>query len=258
MKTVLVQRKHVLGDKQKNLEIIQGSVEKYDADLMIFPEMFLTGYTLGDRVWSEAEKVPGPSSSKISSLSKETDTTIICGMPEIGDHMNGRLYNSALVTTPDGSIDTYRKRFLPNFGPFQDKRYYHSGGVPDTFDTPFGRLGVVICYDLFFPELTKSYALKGADVIACISASPSTTRVFFERVMTARAIETTCLFFYVNLLGREDQMMFWGGNEAISPKGERLAKGPYFEESVVVVDVDLAGEIQRARRGRPAISDSFC
>ncbi|MFO8109307.1 MAG: carbon-nitrogen hydrolase family protein [Thermoplasmata archaeon] len=256
MKAIFVQKKHILGNKEHNLDIVLNTASNTDTELLIFPEMFLTGYTLGDKIWELAEVIPGPSSEKISKVSVEKDVTIVCGMPEKELPGYGRLFNSALVTTPDGGINSYRKIHLPNFGPFQDKRYFESGGLPELIDTPVGKIGLIICYDIFFPELSKYYAMNGADMIICISASPSTTRVFFEKVMFARAIENTCYLLYSNLIGREEQMMFWGGAAAVSPKGTIITKVPYFEESLQAVEMHNELDIAKSRRGRPALDDT--
>ena len=254
MRVTLAQKKHRLGKKEANLEVIKNTAESENTDLLIFPEMFLTGYSLKDRIWYEAEEIPGPSSEEISRLAVENKMGIICGMPEKVGH-DGRLRNTALLATPDGELKRYRKTYLPNFGPFQDKRYFHSDDELPVFDTRFGKIGMLICYDIFFPELSKAMVRKGADMIAVISASPSTTRKYFERVLPARAIETTSYILYNNLVAREESMYFWGGATAISPKGEVLKKGEYFEEDMVDVEVDLS-DITGARRGRPALDDT--
>ncbi|MFP4142892.1 MAG: carbon-nitrogen hydrolase family protein [Thermoplasmata archaeon] len=254
MRVTLAQKEHGLGEKENNLKILEDTAGSVDSDLLIFPEMFLTGYSIKDRYWYEAEEIPGPSSEEISRLAVENDMDIICGMPEkVGN--DGRLRNTALLATSNGELKKYRKTYLPNFGPFQDKRYFHSDDDVPVFDTSFGKVGMLICYDIFFPELTKTMAQKGAEIIVVISASPSTTRKYFERVLPARAIETTSYIFYNNLVGREESIYFWGGTEAISPKGELIEKGKYFEEELVTVDVDLE-DITGARRGRPALDDT--
>ncbi len=255
MRITLAQKKHVIGSKRENIGIIEKTAADADTDLLVFPEMFLTGYNIGDSYWREAETVPGPSSHAISRMAVDNNMTIVCGMAERPVPDTGRLYNSALICTPDGDMDVYRKTYLANFGPFDDKRYFSSDPELPLFETPLGKIGVVICYDLFFPELTKYYAINGADIILCISASPSSTREFFENVMVARAIETTCFVLYSNLLGREEQMEFWGGNAAISPKGSLLAKGPYFQEETVEVELNM-DELYKARVGRPVLSDT--
>lgn len=237
------------------MDMIEETVDSVDTDLVLFPEMFLTGYTLRDRYWEEAEEIPGASSKRISELAEDNDCTIICGMPEKKSPGRGRVYNSALIATSDGEMDVYRKSYLVNFGPFQDKRYFEADPELPMIETKKCRLGVIICYDIFFPELTKSYALRGADVLVCISASPTVTRRFFEDVMVARAIENTCFFFYSNLLGREEQMMFWGGSTALSPRGSIIEKAPYLEEDILTVDIDISS-LEDARRGRPVLSDT--
>ncbi len=254
MKVTIAQKEHKIGKKDKNLEIIQKTAKKIDTDLLIFPEMFLTGYTLRDRLWYESEPVPGPSSEKISSIASKNDMNIIFGMPE-KSIKDGRLRNSAILTTSEGKIHTYRKSYLPNFGPFEDKRYFHSDDEIPVFDTNFGRVGIVICYDVFFPELTKAISQKGADYIVVISASPSVTREYFESILPARAIETTSYILYSNLVGREESMFFWGGAEIISPKGRSIAKAGYFEEELLEKELREC-EIEKARRGRPVIGDT--
>ncbi len=254
MKVTLAQKKHILGDKQRNLETIESTAQSENTDLMIFPEMFLTGYTLRDRSWYESENIPGPSSNEISRLAVENDMNIICGMPEKIEG-EARLRNVALLATSDGELHRYRKVYLPNFGPFEDKRYFKSGDEVPVFDTPIGKIGMLICYDLFFPELTKTMAQKGAEIIAVISASPSVTRKYFERVIPARAIETTSYIFYSNLVAREESMYFWGGATAASPKGEIIGKGDYFEEDLVQTDIDLQN-LSNSRSDRPVLDDT--
>jgi predicted amidohydrolase len=117
------------------------------------------------------------------------------------------------------------------------------------------KVGVIICYDIFFPELTKLYALKGADMVVCISASPSLTRKFFESVMVARALENTIFFAYSNLVGMDSRMDFWGGGALIGPTGTMIAKGPYYEESSIQGEVDLHS-LELSRKHRPTIRDT--
>ena len=254
MKVTLAQKEHRLGYKDHNLEVIKQTAESVDTDLLIFPEMFLTGYSLRDSIWYDAEEIPGPSSREISRLAVENEMNIITGMPEKVKN-EGRLRNTALLATSDGELNRYRKTYLPNFGPFQDKRYFHADDEIPVFETPIGKIGMLICYDVFFPELTKAMAQKGAEMIAVISASPSTTRKYFERVLPGRAIETTSYIFYNNLVAREESIYFWGGATVISPKGTILKKGKYFEEEIITTEIDL-GAITGARRGRPTLDDT--
>ncbi len=254
MRVSLVQKEHTLGNKKENLEIIQKAAEKKETDLSIFPELFLTGYKLRDKLWYEAEKIPGPSSKKISDIAVNNNMNIICGMPEKTSD-DARLRNTALIATSDGEIFKYHKTYAVNFGPFEEKRYFKGDDNLPVFDTPIGKIGIAICYDIFFPEITKSYSQQDVDMIVTISGSPSLTREYFEKVIPARAIETTSFLLFSNLLGREEDMFFWGGAEAFSPTGKSLDKAEYFEEDRLDVEIDL-DELVKARKGRPVISDT--
>ncbi len=254
MKVTLAQKKHELGDKEENLTIVKEAAEKESTDLLVFPELFLTGYKLRDQLWYEAEEIPGPSSKYISDIAVENETCIICGMPEkIKDE--ARLRNTALLATSDGELYRYRKSYAVNFGPFEEKRYFEGDPGLPVFETPVGKIGIVICYDVFFPELTKSYSLQNVDIIAVISGSPSVTREFFQKIIPARAIETTSFVLFSNLLGREENTFFWGGAEVISPAGRSLGRAKLFEEDMLNVEIDL-DMIEKYRKGRPVISDT--
>jgi predicted amidohydrolase len=144
---------------------------------------------------------------------------------------------------------------LANFGPFEEHLYFGRGNELPVFETKFGKIGMLICFDCFFPELSKIYALKGADILVCISASPSTTRIFFEKVIVSRAIENTVFFTYTNLVGTELNMVYWGGNTVIGPRGDVKAKGEYFKEDTVTCEINLK-ELSTAREFRPTIRDT--
>ena len=117
------------------------------------------------------------------------------------------------------------------------------------------KFGLTICYDLFFPELYRIYALRGADAIINISASPSATQSFFEKLLVARAIENTTFIIYCNLVGTELNMVFWGGNQLIGPRGNIQTRGEDFKDCVVTGELD-AKEIEVARTFRRTIRDT--
>ena len=255
-KIALAQVRPELGDKEANLNKMHDIISKTDASLIIFPEMFLTGYTIRDKTMALAETLEGESVKAISKMASDSGKAIIVGMPERDMDKQGILYNSALVALPDGSVSTTRKTYLVNFGPFEEETYFSSSGpVFPIYNTPVGKVAVIICFDIFFPELTKYYALQGVDMVVCISASPSATREFFEKMMVARAIENTIFFAYTNLVGTENNMVFWGGDALIGPRGGVLAKGPLYEEDVIEVELDLS-ELDVARQFRPTIKET--
>ena len=217
--------------------------------------MALTGYSIKDDVQRLAEPLDGPSVRKLSELSQELGCGIIIGMPELDTEVRGHVYNSAVMTLPDGKVGAFRKCHPANFGPFDEKRYFASGREAPVFPTPWGKVGITICYDLFFPELTKAMALRGAELVINISASPVTTRKFFEAVGPARAIEDTVFFAYTNLVGTEGPFEFWGGAFVVGPRGDQKAKGPNFEEAVVETTIDLS-DLDVARPLRHTLRDT--
>lgn len=217
--------------------------------------MALTGYSIKDEVSRLAETVDGPSVRRLSTLSQELGCGIVVGMPELDTGLRGHVYNSAVLALPNGKVGAYRKCHPANFGPFDEKRYFASGREAPVFSTPWGKIGIIICYDLFFPELTKAMALRGAELVVDISASPVTTRRFFEMVGPARAVEDTIFFGYTNLVGTEGPFEFWGGAYVCGPRGEQKAQGPYFEEAIVEAELDF-GDIEVARPLRHTLRDT--
>lgn len=254
-KIALVQIKPVLGDKHANIELMEKAIASTDAPVLIFAEMFLTGYTIKDKVLSLAETIDGSSVQKIGQLASRHKRTIIFGMPEKDAGVDGVIYNSAIIVFPDGSASSTRKMYLANFGPFEEETYFAKGDRLTIYDTPVGKVGLIVCFDMFFPELTKYYALAGADMVVCISASPSTTREFFEKVMLARAIENTIFIAYANLVGPEKNLIFWGGDALVGPRGNLLAKAPVLDEGIIEAEVDLK-QLEIARQFRPTLKET--
>jgi predicted amidohydrolase len=261
MRIALAQLSPVLNDKMKNLEIMKKAVSSCEADLIVFGELFLTGYMCRDNLPRLAESLEGHSVKSLARIAEENDTHIIFGMPEQSSRNRGLIYNSAVLVCPDERVESYRKMHLANFGPFEEKLYFAVGDHLPVFETGLGRLGLLICFDVFFPELSKIYALKGADILVHISASPSATRPFFEKVMLARAIENTVFYTFTNLVGTELNVVFWGGNAVIGPRGDPLARGVNFKEEILECEIDLA-DLRIAREYRPTIRDTrmelFC
>src|SRR3990172_7281602 len=137
------------GGTAANLKRMLDVVAKRKPDLALFPEMWLTGYSVRDRVIELAEPADGPSVEAVSKAARKHKSTVVFGFPERARAQRGAIYNSAAVCTPDGEVGVYRKWFLPNFGPYEEKMHFHKGTVVPVFETPFGRLGVQLCYDLW-------------------------------------------------------------------------------------------------------------
>ncbi len=254
-RVALVQTPCVLGDKAGNLARMERSLDRVDADIYVFAELFLTGYMCRDLLPQLAEPIDGKSVTRVTGMAQERECSIVFGMPCLSDEVPGLINNSAIAVDADGDWQRYDKINLANFGPFEEKLYFSPGRRPAVFELEGIRLGACICYDLFFSELPKSYALKGVDGIVCISASPSTSREQFERIMPARAVENTMYMLYANQVGAQLSMVFFGGSQAYGPRGEQMAKCAYLKEDACVVKID-AHEGSLAKRIRPTVRDT--
>ena len=254
MKAALAQFAPALGRKDKNLEKMESAVGSAESDLVLFGEMFLTGYMARDEFPRLAEARDGPSVDRVGKIAAEHGSHIVFGMPE-RDAKGKHLYNASVLVTPQGDVHVYRKIHPANFGPFEEELYFGRGNELTLVPTPIGKIGLMICYDSFFPELAKAYALEGAEVLAIISASPSTSTPFFDRILPARAIENAIFALYANLVGTELNMVFQGGTQALGPRGEDLGRARDFEEQVVTADIDLTA-LPIAREFRPTIRDT--
>jgi len=244
-------------NKKENLRKIEELTKRAKeqrADLVIFPELCLTGYVVRDQLYELAETLPGPSTTQIAELTRKTGMYVVFGMPELSEKTKATIYNTAVFVGPEGVIGKYHKRYLPTHSVFEEKRYFRPGYQTAAFDTPLGKIGLCICYDLFFPEVTRLTRLAGAQLIICISASPSVRRSYFETLTAARAIENTAYLAYVNLVGVEDGLQFWGGSRLVSPTGDVISKAKYDEEDFVLCEVDYK-DIRPAEAFIPTLRD---
>lgn len=250
----LAQITPVTGDKAANLATFIRYLDeaaRQGAQLVVFPELALTGYGCGDRFFDVAEPVPGPATERLVAEARRRGLHLIWGMPERG--LAGVLYNSAVLVGPAGHIGTWRKHTLPGHatdlagpGAFPDRRFFRLGSRSPVFDTPLGRIGILVCYDVFFPELARLLVLKGADLVVAISGSPAFERPIFEPLVKARAMENVTWLAYCNLAGREGGIAYWGGSRIVAPGNPEtkvpgdpiVCQAPYDEEGLVCAEVD--------------------
>ena len=175
-------------------------------------------------------------------------------MPELSEKTQATLYNAAVLVGPEGFVGKYRKMYLPTHSVFEEKRYFRPGFQTAVFDTKIGKIGLIICYDIFFPEVPRLTRLSGAQLIACISASPAVRRSFFEILTLARAVENTAFLAYVNLVGIEDGLQFWGGSRLVGPNGKVLVQAKYDEEDFVIYDINY-NDIKPVETFVPTLKD---
>ena len=257
IKLALAQISSKRESKSENLRKIEKltlKAKEQGADLVIFPEMSLTGYVVLDQVYELAETIPGSSTEKVEALAKRTGMHIIFGMPELSEKTQATVFNTAVFVGPRGLIGKYRKMYLPTHSVFEEKRYFRPGYEVTAFQTDIGNIGLSICYDIFFPEVYRLTRLKGAQLMVCISASPAVRRGYFEILTSARALENTAFLAYVNLAGVEDGLQFWGGSRLVCPTGDVVAKAKYDEEDFVVCDVDFS-DLRTAETFIPTLRD---
>ena len=257
IKVALAQISSKRESKIENLQKIEEftiKAKEQDADLVIFPELSLTGYVLHDQSYELAETIPGASTKRIENLAKKKGIHIIFGMPELSEKTKATIFNTAVIVGPTGFIGKFRKMYLPTHSVFEEKRYFRPGYQTAAFNTAIGNIGLFICYDIFFPEICRLTRLKGAELLVCISASPAIRRRYFEILTEARALENTAFLAYVNLAGVEDGLQFWGGSRLVSPTGDLLAKAKYDEEDIVICEVDYR-DIRAAETFIPTLRD---
>jgi predicted amidohydrolase len=231
------------GDKEGNLKKIEQAAvqaKRKGAQLLILPELSLTGYVVRDEIYGLAEDIPGPSTRRIETLAKKKGLHIVFGMPEVSGDTKATLHNTAVLVGPKGLIGKYRKMYLPTHSVFEEKRYFRPGYQPAVFKTDLGKIGLIICYDIYFPEVVRLARLEGAQLIVCISASPSVRRTFFEVLTAARAIENVAFLAFVNLVGIEDGLQFWGGSRLLGPNGKVLVQAKYDKEDLVLAGIDYS------------------
>jgi len=244
-----------LHDKAANLKRMKDIVRKTRGQVVIFPELNLTGYMPRDDLFGQAETASSPMIKAIVRLAKDTKKDIVFGVPMKGERSSGVVYNSCLLAAGTGKLFRYDKMYLPTFGPFEEKVFFAEGKGVVVGDGRHARIGLMVCYDMFFPELAKLETLLGAQILVNISAAPTTSRPFFRRVMPGRAVENAIFVAYCNMVGVHGSLVFGGGSVLYGPRGEEIVRAKDLEPDIVEAEIDLA-DLDIARRFRPVVRDS--
>ena len=251
-----------LGDLEKNLALHEKMAREaiaQSANLLIFPELSLTGYFLKDQVPSVALRPDAQALQLFRELSQRI--AIILGFVE---EASGHRFHNASAYFEGGEIrHIHRKAYLPTYGIFDEARYLAAGERIRAFDTALGRMAILICEDLWHPAAPAIAAWDGAEILICPSASPGRglgqegpfqNASTWERTIRACGDLLTTYIIYANRVGYEDGACFWGGSEVVAPSGEPLAKASYLEEELLVADLD-PGRLRRARVVNPLLRD---
>ena len=239
LRLALAQINHVVGDLEGNYQKIVryiGEARKLGADLIAFPELVITGYPPEDLLL-KPEFIQDNLSYLHKLLDYTEDITVIVGFVDRADD----IYNAAAILHRQKVAGIYHKTFLPNYGVFDEDRYFQSGQEVQVFSLNDVRIGVNICEDIWYPGgPTRDQALYGAaEVIINISSSPYHygKAISRYRMLSTRAEDNTAIVAYVNTVGGQDELVFDGNSMVLSEDGVLLSKAPSFEESMLTINL---------------------
>jgi predicted amidohydrolase len=253
-----------LGDVQANLDKhldLIGEAKKQKADLLVFPELSLTGYVLQDLVASVAHKPTDDDPFFKPLLKASHDLDLVVGF--VDEDSRHRFYIASAYLSGGRVLHVHHKVYLPTYGLFDEGRFFAWGDSVKSFDTKFGRVGMLICEDFWHASPPYLLWLDGADIMLFSSASPGRglndnekleSARWVERVTKAYASMFTTFVAHANRVGFEDGLLFWGGATVFDPNGEEIAHGPYFEEALTFAELDL-NQLRRTRARLPLLRD---
>lgn len=250
----LAQIAPVLGDRSRNLRMHTHRIaEAVDAqaDLVVFPELSLTGYFLRDMVPDVGLCADCEEMETLCRAAESVD--VVCGFVEQSTQL--RFYNSAAYLEHGEVRHVHRKVYLPTYGLFDEQRYFAAGDRVRAFDTEkFGRVGILVCEDLWHLSAAAILQAEEIDMLICVANSPARgvqesqirTATVYRNVCSAYALLLGAVVVLVNRVGFEDGLCFWGGSLVVGPGGDVLAESPALDEALTVATLDLA-ELRRER-----------
>jgi predicted amidohydrolase len=258
----LAQIKPKLGCLADNMTIVEAAIEKginAGAHLVVFPELGLTGYFLKDLVPEVALRLDAPQIGRLKALSHHI--AIAIGLVEVTSDY--RFFNSALYLEGGEIRHVHRKVYLPTYGLFDEQRYLARGDRFRAFDTRFGRVGMLICEDMWHISAPYILAMDNATSLICLSSSPGRgvsgsdelgSAAAWQKLTSTTAMFLNCRVFYCNRVGYEDGINFWGGSEVLTPAGQVSVRAKLLEEDFVVELVE-EGALRRERIFSPMMRD---
>lgn len=226
------------GNKQKIIEFIKQAVS-YNADVLLFPEMSITGYPPEDLLFKTHFIQDNIKALEEIAQIVPKSLIAVVGFVDI----DGDIYNAAAVINNGKVVAKYHKNYLPNYGVFDEMRYFQKGNKALVIQFGDVRMGITICEDIWYPGgPARAEALYGdAQILANISASPHYQKKleWREKMLSTRANDNLAIVAYVNLVGGQDELVFDGASLVLDESGKVLARGKQFEEDLLVVDVDV-------------------
>jgi predicted amidohydrolase len=253
-----------LGDVAANLDKHLAYIEQADqagVDLIVFPELSLTGYQVQDLVPEVAIRASRDDAAFRALLDASQHIDIVFGF--VQEDRRERFYTSAAYLSRGECLHIHQKIYLPTYAMFDEGRYFDQGEHVRAFDTRFGRAGMLICEDFWHMSPPYLLWLDGADILIFHSASPSRGLDAGDRLEGSRWVELvnqaygsifTSYVIHCNRVGYEDGKNFWGGSSIVDPDGEFLTRGCYFDEKLIVQEIDL-NQLHRTRSRLPLLRD---
>jgi predicted amidohydrolase len=247
----------VEGNAARHLEWIERAREA-GVDLLIFPELSLTGY----RLLHLTPRVALPAGSEALKRLAEAarPMRVVLGFVEEGE--SGVLHNSAALLSNGEPVLVHRKLYLPTYGIFQEERFFGAGRRLETAALPWGKVGLLICEDLWHPELARRLAVAGVRLLIVLSAAPGRigasalpeSQEAWETLTRSTALLDTCWVAYCNRVGWEEGSFYPGGSHIVHPGGEIADRAPLLEEHLLVAELDLR-DADRLRWRLPLLHD---
>ena len=265
VRIALAQLAPTLGALEANLDRHRAVLAEARADranLIVFPELGLTGYLLQDLAAEVAMRLDDP---RLTSLVADTRgiSTVFSFVEESADH---RLFIAAALVE-DGAIrHVHRKLFLPTYGLFDERRFFAAGDMLRAVPSELGvGIGLGVCEDFWHLAVPQVLALDGAQILINVSSSPGRdlastnevglgTATSWRTMMRTYAQLTTSFVVFCNRVGVDESISFWGGSEVIGPSGEALLSAPLYDEGLFTIDVSL-GDVRRERITLPLLRD---
>lgn len=221
------------------------------ARLLVTPELSLTGYALGDGVAGRAGPADGPSARAVAGISAAHRIAVVHGYPEL-DPDSGALYNSAALVGPDGTLLAgYRKTHL--YGDYERRHFTPGDRLVVQADLDGVRIGLLICYDVEFPEAVRAHALAGTELLVVPTALMRPYEVVAETVLPARAWENQLYVAYANRVGREGEFDFAGLSCLAAPDGTVPARADR-DQALLTADIDT-GLLHASRAQNSYLTD---
>jgi len=256
LRLALAQLNTTVGDLVGNADRMIALIDEaraQDVDLIAFPELAVTGYPPEDLLLKR--QFLAEADAQLDRIAQASDGIVmVVGAPQLvhgkvfnaavaetPDAMTGTLYNVAAVAANGQMVNRYRKIFLPNYGVFDEQRYFTPGDECPVFSVRGVQVGVNVCEDIWYREgPTSVQRAAGAEVIVNINASPYHQQKgdYRQEMLSTRAAENGVFVAYVNTVGGQDELVFDGQSLVFGPTGQVVSRGPQFEEALLVVDVD--------------------